>query len=414
MSNLFRQESIDHRVNNAQGKAFVNIPVSYRIYMTLLICITLCAILLVATGNYTRVEKVSGILRPSEGLIYIYATKNGVVKNLNVSEESNVELDSALLNISTSTHLANGTDYFLDKSRSIKKQLSNLDIKIDTERKLFQQNQRRQQLTIAEQNSYLLQLKHQIEVAAKLVKLKSEQFKHAEKMSEQGYLSKTEQSNSQFQLLIQQQELEQIKANFIARKNDLSKLKHELDVMPVKFERRLSEFNKQKEEFIIQLKSVSSNQELQIKSPIEGKVTAIQVNNGEQVHVGKLLMAILPSNAKLEAEIYLPSRAAGFIKKGQKVKLRYDAFPYQRYGVFDGTIIEESNITLSPDVLKGSINTLESSYRIRVELMSQEVLAFGQSQQLRAGMQLEADIVLDEMTLLNWFLMPLYSIKGAI
>jgi hypothetical protein len=45
----------------------------------------------------------------------------------------------------------------------------------------------------------------------------------------------------------------------------------------------------------------------------------------------------------LQAEIYIPSRAIGFVKPGQEVRLLYDAFPYQRFGAYRGRVVAASS-----------------------------------------------------------------------
>ena len=152
----------------------------------------------------------------------------------------------------------------------------------------------------------------------------------------------------------------------------------------------------------------------QIQSSVSGKVTAIQVNNGEQVEAGQLLMTILPNDNTLYAELYVPSRAAGFLQNGQEVSLRYDAYPFQRYGLFEGRIFEMNNVISTPQDLKTSLLLTESTYRVRVKLASQTVTAFGQELSLQPGMKLEADIILDRMSLLDWVMMPIYAVKGIL
>ena len=125
------------------------------------------------------------------------------------------------------------------------------------------------------------------------------------------------------------------------------------------------------------------------------------------------------SNSKLEAQIFSSSRAIGFLHAGQRVLLRYQSFPYQKFGSYEGTVAEVSRSAISPSELGQSFvgltslyGTNEPVYRITVALDKQSVLAYGQTIPLKPGMQLEADVLIEKRHLIEWILDPLYTITG--
>ena len=59
-------------------------------------------------------------------------------------------------------------------------------------------------------------------------------------------------------------------------------------------------------------------------------------------------MNIVPAGEKLEAQLFGPSRAIGFIRAGQRVLLRYEAFPYQKFGQYEGVVAEVSRTAINP------------------------------------------------------------------
>jgi membrane fusion protein len=113
----------------------------------------------------------------------------------------------------------------------------------------------------------------------------------------------------------------------------------------------------------------------------------------------------------LEAYLYVPSRAIGFIRPGQLVKVQFQAFPYQRFGTYNGRIIDVSDTILSPLELPIKMSLSEPVYRVAVELEQQTVTAYGEEVTLQAGMLLNADISVDTRNLMEWLLDPLYSLK---
>jgi multidrug efflux pump subunit AcrA (membrane-fusion protein) len=139
-----------------------------------------------------------------------------------------------------------------------------------------------------------------------------------------------------------------------------------------------------------------------------GTATAVAADVGEMVDGGRLLAAIVPAGAKLQAHLYVPGKAVGFIRPGDAVLLRYQAFPYQKFGHYRGAVAGISNTALSGGRMDGAA----PEYRITVELDSQTVVAYGRPQPLQAGMLLEADVLQETRRLYEWALEPLFSVAG--
>jgi membrane fusion protein len=132
------------------------------------------------------------------------------------------------------------------------------------------------------------------------------------------------------------------------------------------------------------------------------------------------LAAIIPAGSQLEAELYVPSRSAGFLKPGMNVLLRYQGYPYQKFGQSRGTVREVSRTAMRPEELSLPGATLpagataEPLYRVRVRLDRQTVAAYGVPQALKSGEILDASILLETRRLYEWVLEPLYTITGRV
>jgi membrane fusion protein len=80
-----------------------------------------------------------------------------------------------------------------------------------------------------------------------------------------------------------------------------------------------------------------------VRAPLSGRIAAIPVFVGAAVDSGSLIAAIIPDESQLRARLFVPTRAIGKVRPGQTVSIRYDAFPYQKYGTFKGQIEDVSN-----------------------------------------------------------------------
>ncbi|HEX8470818.1 MAG TPA: HlyD family efflux transporter periplasmic adaptor subunit, partial [Brevundimonas sp.] len=150
----------------------------------------------------------------------------------------------------------------------------------------------------------------------------------------------------------------------------------------------------------------------ELRAPSDGRITALQAGLGQIVDPTKPLMTLTPMNGRLRAELYVPSRAIGFIRPGQRVRLLYDAYPYQKFGPAWGRIIEISATVLGPQEIAAVIQTSEPVYRVVAQMDRQSMQAFGEPRPLSAGMALTADIILEERTFAEWLLEPLLAMRG--
>jgi multidrug efflux pump subunit AcrA (membrane-fusion protein) len=132
---------------------------------------------------------------------------------------------------------------------------------------------------------------------------------------------------------------------------------------------------------------------------------------------------------QLEAHLYAPSRTAGFVAKGQQVLIRYQAYPYQKFGLQQGTVIDISKTPFAPNELPPNLastilsnaqqsilgfNSNEALYRIKVRLDKQTINAYGQMQSLKPGMTLEADVLQDKRRIWEWVMEPVLAVSNAM
>lgn len=147
-----------------------------------------------------------------------------------------------------------------------------------------------------------------------------------------------------------------------------------------------------------------------IVSPVAGVIAAIPIDIGQTVSPGSTLFIMLPKGSRIQAELFVPARSIGFIRVGQEVSLQYQSFPFQRFGSAKGKITSISRTVLAPSDLPNSAVPLrEPSFRVKVALQKDYMLAYGHKQALEPGMSLTARIVVERESLIHWALDPLYA-----
>jgi membrane fusion protein len=133
----------------------------------------------------------------------------------------------------------------------------------------------------------------------------------------------------------------------------------------------------------------------------------LQASPGQAADPKRLQLQIVPTNSPLQAELFIPVRAIGFVEVGQDVRILFDAFPYQRFGTYHGRIVKVSQTVLLDSDVVGPIKLKEPAYTATVALDRPDITAHGKKIPLQPDMSLSADIILEKRTLANWILSPL-------
>jgi membrane fusion protein len=156
---------------------------------------------------------------------------------------------------------------------------------------------------------------------------------------------------------------------------------------------------------------VNSRRAYVIRAPVAGRVSALQATIGQNADPRHLQLEIIPSDSDLQAELFVPTRAIGFVKVGQPVRILYEAFPYQHFGTYSGQTVKVSQTILTSSDVAIPLPLKEPAYRVSVSLDRRDIDAYGKKIPLQAGMLLKADIILEKRSLMQWLLEPLLSAR---
>jgi len=218
----------------------------------------------------------------------------------------------------------------------------------------------------------------------------------------------------QEELLEQQGKLHSLQRNHLALEGEISALKRELAASDLKAKNQRAAIERQISALEQELTEYESRRQVVISAPSDGVVTTILGVQGQNITTTTPLLSLVPAEAVLEAYLLVPSRAMGFIAPRQTVAVRYQAFPYQRFGSAKGHITEIAKTLITPNDVALPVPLQEPVYRVIVALEAQTVKAYGAEMPLQAGMVLDADIWVDQRRIIEWVFDPLYSITGRL
>jgi membrane fusion protein len=416
MSNrpLFRQAALENRQTKWLGEIILIRPLSFTIITT---CAVLCAATLLAFlcwGSYTKRSTISGQLSPNTGIIKVYAPQTGVVIQKRAVEGQSVKQGETLFVLSSERQGSEGGIQG-SISRQVASRQHSLQEELIKTRRLQQDERSTLEKKIAALQTEADKIANQLSGQKNRIKLSDDGVQRAQDLLAQHFISKEQLQQKQADLLDQTARLQALERDQLSIARELNAQQAELAAAPLRQQNQLAQIERLLTSTSQELTESEARRSITITAPESGIATAMGIENGQTVDINKPLLSLVPQRAKLQAELYAPSRAVGFIKPGDPVLMRYQAFPYQKFGHANGKVLSVSKTALLSQEITGlAPGNTEPMYRITVELTQQTIRAYGQTQNLQAGMLLEADVLQEKRRLIEWVLEPLYSLTGKL
>ncbi|MCV4264667.1 HlyD family secretion protein [Pseudomonas capsici] len=413
---LFRPEALDAQKRSTLGTVLLVSPLSMRLAAAVSLLFCICMALFLTFATYTKRTAASGVLLPENGLIRIYAPQAGVVNSLDVAEGQHVNTGAVLMALSSDTQNGEAGGSQQAISLSIKRRLESLTREIDETLALHRQEldgkKRQVEALETEQQKILAQ----IDLTRQRLALTKGMAERYADLQRQDYVSRDQLQEKEDAVLDMRLRGEELNRSLLTVRAESTRLRAELVELPFNQSKQMAELQRRLAESQDRLIESETKREVLITAPTTGEATAIAVSNGSRVDSARPLLSIVPADANLHAELYLPSRSVGFVSAGDTVMLRYQAYPYQRFGLQPGTVSSISRTALPAEEVMTLGNVSEQSreqgpfYRVTVALASQTIEGQDVRERLRSGMQLDADIMQEKLPLYEWLLEPLRGI----
>lgn len=369
---------------------------------------------LLCFGSFTRHESVNGALVPDRGLLTLTPLSAGMVSKAFVVEGATVRAGDPVLEISgelDSTSLGD-TQASVISQLEIKRSRLNADMQAQDHLYAAQQRDlhRRIALLQAQLDNTTEQVRLQRQRADSALRLYEQWVSAAEK----GILTKVQLLQQQDIAIQHQGQLKELQKHALDLRVEHSQLQSQLEQNPATLEAKRNEIARQIADVAQSLSESEARRSIILRAPADGIIGNLFVHAGQPVSAQQPLVTLLPKNITLRAELWVPSKAVGFVTRGDRVLLRYQAFPYQKFGRHAGRVVEVSRSAVTSKELSSLLGQQidEARYRVIVELETQHIVANGRNELLRPGMVLDADILLEQRKLIEWMFEPVYEMTG--
>jgi membrane fusion protein len=407
---LFRQEALDHQRDPVRGSLLL--AASPRSTWLSVAAFAIAALLVTyaSIGEFSRKAHVQGFLSPNKGLIKVYPQIEGTLVERRVDEGQQVRRGDILAVVSTERGSLSVRDVNDATMELLRERRASL------ERELASQHEidRLRLQGIDERLANLHEEQQQLDVAIATVEQRLQaaqrETERFARLKKEGFVAANQLQQQRDLVLEHRGRLQVLRRDRIAlqgRRGELVNQKAsaalESEAAKAALQRRIAEVQQE-------LTQHQSNSDIVISAPTDGVVSNILITPGQRTRPETPLLSIIPEGANLEAKLLVPSHAIGFIAPQQSVALRYGAFPYQRFGHYEGVVGSIAKTLLLPGDASLPLPLKEPAYVVTIELADQSVRAYGKSFPLQAGMALDADVMLDRRSIIEWIFDPLFSL----
>ena len=407
---LFRAAAVAAHKEDGLGAIVLVRPISYAFLTGFAAALAGGLIALACLGSYTAHTTLRGRLVPERGVIDVASRQSGTVVEKRVGEGQRVAAGDTLLVLSSERLTRAGAAVETAVGAELEQRRASLAAQIDNTRRL----EATERAALLERRSALgvemASLDEALAAKRRRLALSEQAVQRYAEVRARGFLSEEQWAMREAELLEQQSGVEALERESASLARVRAELDERLETLQPRYANAIAELERALAGGEREIVENEARRAAIVTAPQPGTVTGLAADVGQSVQTGAVLARIVPNEPRLVAELFAPSRAVGFVAVGDKVRLRYAAFPYQKFGHVRGTVASVSAATLTEDAARGA----EPLYRVAVALESQTVTAYGVPRGLLPGMTVEADVLGERRRLYEWVLEPLYALAGRI
>jgi membrane fusion protein len=417
---LFRDAALDAKRAQWHGEIVMSHPIPVKVAVMSASILALLLVCFLTFGTYTKRVTVFGQLVPDAGIVKVYVPQAGTVVEERVTEGMQVNKGDVLFTVSTERQTALGAaQATISEQSNLQKEA--LGQQLDKVKQLLAVERAGLETRIRTLREEMPQLKGLIASQRSRIELAEQNLKRYDQLKGDGYVTHEQLIQKQAELLDQKSRLDSLERERITAQRNLYESQNQLSTLPLRYENQMADIRRSIAGIEQGLTESEVRRQFSIVAAESGTISAVNAHKGQWVDGSTPLASVIPNGAKLQAELYAPSRAIGFVRPGDAVYMRYQPFPYQKFGQQIGVVSQVSSGSLTSIELTRT-NVFETGlsargeplYKIIVDLQSQSIDAYGKQQTLRAGMLLDADVMQETRRLYEWVLEPLYSLSKKL
>lgn len=383
---LFRLEAIEAKRQRLTGTVIAATPPRSQLYTAMIGGVVLVMIAFLAFGSYASSATARGVVAVDKGITRVFPASAGEVRQIAVAVGDRVVAGQPLVALS----MAQGKGGLSRQIGEIDRQLAEIDSQLGIAQSTGSVGTAGLARQRAGLEDTIQSLERQIAIGRSQIALAGSTVARRERLSKQGAGSQAQVDDAQRDALTRRADVEALEERLSVARNSVAALSIQSSQVALDASKARSLLQAQRAALIAQRADLQRQDHLVVSAPISGRIGDIAVELGQRATSDQSLVTIVPSDSKLEVRLFAPSSAIGFVRRGQRVRLRFDAFPYRKYGWAEGKVTEISRVAVDAPTVD-SAKPVEPVFRVRVRVDTLRGMKVDDAA-LRPGMTLTADL----------------------
>lgn len=391
------------------GDVIVTTTYSQRAIITCSVFIFICVLLFISIADYTQKRTVNGIVYPDKGIVNIKSKQSGTLSAFYIKGGDYINTGEKLFSIDASS----STQYFRNNEENYRELLSKLrevsgretqdNINTLNARKKLTEEQ------IDQTRNSIAIMTNQVRLLDAAIQSQQVTFNRIQEAYKKKYVSDIEKNNAEMQLIDKKMQRQSLNNEISSREGQIISLKKELDDTIDRIKNIQNEDKKESLQSLMKLYGIASDTESVLRAPVAGKVAEIVERTGRFVNAGDTILTVIPQGSVNQIVAFISPELIGEIKKGTKVALKYDSYPYQRFGVEHGVIIDISRVPLQPEDIYTNFGLKfeNACFRVGIEIIERK-----ESITVIPGMSLKVEIPTRKASIIKW-IFPFFRDKSV-
>ncbi|SQA60422.1 Colicin V secretion protein CvaA [Yokenella regensburgei] len=377
-------------------------------------------LLFIIEGTYTRRVNVVGEVTTWPRAVNIYSGVQGFVVNQFVHEGQMIRKGEPVYQIDVSKSTRSGV-VSENQRRDIESQLVRVDNiiqRLEESKKITLDSLEKQRLQYSEAFQRSSDIIRRAQEGINIMQSNMENYRHYQA---RGLINKDQLTNQVALYYQQQNNLLGLSGQNEQNALQLTSLESQIQTQAADFDNRIYQMELQRYELQKELVETDVGGEIVVRALSDGRIDSMSVTIGQMVNPGDSLLQVIPKNIEnYYLILWVPNDVVPYLKSGDRVNLRYEAFPAEKFGQFQATV---TTVTRTPASTQEMLtyhgapkNTLDASvpwYKVIVKPEQQSIVYAGKSLPLENGMKAKSTLFLEKRKIYQWMLSPFYDMKHS-
>ncbi|EDI9824228.1 colicin V secretion protein CvaA, partial [Salmonella enterica] len=368
----------------------------------------------------TRRVNVSGEITTWPRPVNIYSSVQGFIVKQFVTEGQEIRKGEPVYQIDVSRSTSSGV-VSDNQRKDIENQIvriANIISRLEDSKKATLQTLEKQKMQYQEAFERSTAIVRRAEEGIIIMKNNMNNYRTYQK---KGLINKDQLTNQTALYYQQQNNLLSLSGQNEQNALQITSLESQIKIQAADFDNRIYQMELQRYELQKELINTDVNGEVIIRALSDGKIDSLSVTVGQMVSAGDSLLQIIPDKIKDHyLVVWAPNDAVPYINPGDRVNIRYEAFPAEKFGQFAATVLLVSKTPASSQEMltyqgapKNNQNTSVPYYKIVVRPDLQEIRYDGKFLPIENGMKAQGSLFLEKRKIYQWMLSPFYDMKHS-